>query len=401
MGLFGLFESGRKRFARQVADGVRAQGWAGRLDHDEARFQFDLGASGPVDLEPLFEHWSNARGGSRQAALDHAVSFVMEAVADPSWEACKDLLVPLVRADDRLGACYGTSDQLVSQPLIDGLAIMVGVDRPHSLTVIGAERLTAWERAFPEVLEASMANLRRREPLAFERDEDGFHVSAGDDYNDVSRLLIPQALAALDLKGSPVAIAVTRDVLVVAGSEEPEALNAMALYARAVLERHGPPVLPTPLILVDGAWRAYEAAGPAFGALSALRAADLYEQERPRLVERLQREGRSAAVAGLVLLPEGEGISTVALWTEAESLIPRADYVVIRTGSSETLARAWGDVEAAIGTLPREPNTIGAFYLAGGWPSAETLDRLAAASTPEWAEGRGVGVAGGRLTLFG
>jgi len=399
--MFGFFESGRKRFARQVVDGVRAQGWTGRLDHDEGGFRLDLGTSAPVELEPLFEHWSNARGVSRQAALDHAVSFVLEAGADPSWEACKDLIVPLVRAADRLNACYGASNQSASRPFHGGLAILVGVDRPHSLTIVTPDHLSAWERSFAEVLDVAMTNLRQREPLAFERDEGGFFVSAGDDYNDVSRLLVPEALEALNLKGSPVAIAVTRDLLLVSGSEEPEGLSAMAVYARMVFERHGPPVSLTPLIFADGVWQAYEATDPAFRTLAALQAASLYEQEHAWLAGRLQRDGRSAAIAGLTLLPEDDELASVALWTEPESLIPRADYVVVRSGASETLARAWSDVEAAVGALPREPNTVGSFYLADGWPSADALDRLAAAPTPEWAEGRGVGVANGRLTLFG
>lgn len=401
MGMFGLFESGRKRFARQVIDAVRAQGWAGRLDHDEGGFRLDLGTSDPVELEPLFAHWSNARGASRRAALDHAVSFVLEAGADPGWEACKDLVVPLVRAADRLNACYGTPNPSASRPLQDGLAILLGVDRPHSLTIVTLDHLSTWERSFVEVLEVAMTNLRRREPLAFEREEGGFFVSAGDDYNDVSRLLVPETFAALELKGSPVAIPVTRDLLLVGGSEEPEALSAMAVYARMVLERHGPSVSHTPLVFADGAWQAYEATGPAFRALAALQAANLYEREHPRLAERLERDGRSAAIAGLALLPEGEGVASVALWTEPESLIPRADYVVVRTGAGETLARAWSDVEAAVGALPLEPNTVWSFYLTGGWPSAEALDRLAATPTPQWAEGRGVGIANGRLTLFG
>ncbi|HEY9236059.1 MAG TPA: hypothetical protein VIP08_13610 [Phenylobacterium sp.] len=405
MRLLDLFGGGRKRFAKQVFEGVRGQGWPHPLDYDEKRFRFDLGVLGDVDLEPLFQHWSDARGATRQTAIDHAVSFVLEAGADPSWEACKDLLVPLVRAaaPAQLAACYEPSKAGAWRRLTEHLVIRVGIDRPHSLAGVEPDRLADWGRSFPEVLEAALANLRQREPLAFERDEDGFYVSAGTDYNDVSRMLVPETFNGLDLRGAPVAIAVTRDMLLVAGADDPDALEAMAAAARGVLQRHGPAVSAVPLILVDGEWKAFEdtTGSASLQVLAALQKAEIHEQEQPLVAERLAREGRPTAVANLTLLPEGDTLSSIALWTEPNSLIPRADYVVIRTGSSETLARAWGDVEQAIGVLPREPNTVAAFHVAGGWPEGDALDRLAASPTPAWAEGRGVGVANGRLTLFG
>lgn len=84
-------------------------------------------------------------------------------------------------------------------------------------------------------------------------------------------------------------------------------------------------------------------------------------------------------MASLAFVPSDRGLDRVALWVGADSLLPQADIIVVRS---------------PVGTLAP-------YYRTAGWPSAEAHAQIAAAEEPDWARGRGVGVAAGRLTLFG
>jgi hypothetical protein len=105
-------------------------------------------------------------------------------------------------------------------------------------------------------------------------------------------------------------------------------------------------------------------------------------------------------MASLAFVPSDRALDRVALWVGADSLLPQADVIVVRSPDG-TLARAWADVAAACGGFAAEPDALAPYYRTAGWPSAKAHAQIAAAEAPDWARGRGVGVAAGRLTLFG
>ena len=396
----------RRRFVEQVTEGLRAGGWPHPIEADHRSLQLNLGERlGSVDLEPFLRRWVKAPRSERDAAVREAIGFVAELDADQGFEATRDLLVPAVRSMElALAELYGAEAQSDQnwRPLTANLAVYVAVDRRYSMSFLSPERLREWGLPFDDLLQIAVANLRERPALAFERDDAGFHVSAGTDGNDVAYLLAPEAFDTLRLQGAPVAIPATRDCLLLAGAEDIGAIEAMAIYAQRLVRQHGPVVALAPIIWSGEGWREYEP-GPDQPAVLELRAmqkefGDVCE--RPLLTERLRRQGRPAEVGGLSFIPADLGPQSVALWTAPQCLLPRADYIVVRAPGG-TFARTWEDVEVACGGLPVEPNTSLPYHRTDAWPSDEALARIEAAAEPDWAEGRGVGVANGRLTLFG
>jgi hypothetical protein len=413
LGLFDFLRGGaaRDKFAERVMVRLAELGWPHSMKYDAKGFAIDLGGeAGTTSLEALFHDWSRYPRREQAAALDDAIAFVFELGPPPSFDEARGLLVPVIRARsliDVMGA-QPLDDPKANlegawRPFADHLAVLVAIDRPHSLTLVNAHTLQEWRRPFEDTLALAVANLRKQEPLRFEPRGDGFYVSDGADFNDIARLLLPDLFAALPLRGAPVVVAAARDCLVVAGAESPTALEAMAEFVVALLDEHARPISYAPMILEGGRWRPFEAPADlaAMRALGKRQQAYDYEQQAPLILERLHRQERPEAIAEFTLFPASDGVCSLALWVEPACLLPRSDFVVIRTGASETLVRAWTDVEAACGGLALEPGTASPYHAVTGWLDEAAMEQLKAAPEPEWTKGKAVGVAEGRLTLFG
>jgi hypothetical protein len=413
LGLFDFLgvESRKKRFARRVMARLASMGWRHPMSYDAVNFVIELGGeAGRISLATIFQDWSRYPRRDQAAALDDAIAFVFELGPAPSFKEAEALLVPTIRARSLVQAMLSEplDDPKADledawRPLCDHLSIHIAIDRPHSLAFVGASTLKDWGCSFDQVFEIAMTNLRNKEPPIFERHEDGFYLSTCKDFNDIARLLIPEQFPSIELLGVPVAVAASRDCLMVAGAEDPVALEAMARFAPGFLDQHSRPISYAPIILEEGRWRSYDPPPGLYGAnaLHALQKAHDYEQQRPLILGRLHRTGRPEEVGQFSLMTTDEGVRSVALWTAPSCLLPRADLIVLRTGAGPTLVRAWEDVEAACGGLSLEPQTASPYHCVTAWPDPAAMERIAAAPEPAWARGKGVGVSNGRLTMFG
>lgn len=385
-------------------------GWPHAITYNPEAFTLNLGGEvGDISLGAIFQDWSSYPQRDQAAALDQAIAFVFDLGPAPGFEEAAPLLIPTIRARSLIEAmdCEPSEDPKTEigdawRPFGEHLAICLVVDRPSSFLFVNASILKDWGRSFDEAFDIAMSNLRGRKPPAFERDRTGFYLSSGDP-NAIAHLLTPKVFDSLGLRGAPVVVAASRDGLMVAGSEDLGAVETMARFTSHFLDDHPRPVSFAPMILREGEWAPYAPPPglPGAQALSVLQKAHDYEQQLPLILGRLARQGRPEEVGPFLLLPLEDGARSVTLWTEATCLLPRADLIVLRTGKAATLVRAWEDVEAACGGLPLEPRTASPYHVATAWPDAEAMAKIAAAPEPEWAKGRGIGVANGRLTVFG
>lgn len=107
------------------------------------------------------------------------------------------------------------------------------------------------------------------------------------------------------------------------------------------------------------------------------------------------------SLAAISLVSENGRVFSVSLWSEPASLVPVCDFVVIRSGAGCTVARPWEDFSRALGGLRIEPDVLPPYAVMDGWPDAAAFAALIRAPEPAWAAGRGLGIANGRLTIFG
>ena len=135
----------------------------------------------------------------------------------------------------------------------------------HSLVVdfsegeveVTASHLMAWGMEFNGMMNKAKTNLLARGgEERFERSRHGFYRSTWEDGLDGSRILLPGILRRLRLQGDPVAFLPRKDILLVAGSEDPEGL-CRALEGALELLDPGPHD-GCPLRLTGFSWEAFE-----------------------------------------------------------------------------------------------------------------------------------------------
>ena len=243
-----------------------------------------------------------------------------------------------------------------------------------------------WGRSFDEVLGIALDNLRARSPCRFERQPEGYYLSDFGDWHDASRLLLPDLFQQLELRGDPVAIAIVREGLVVAGSEDVPGLTAMAAFAEASFLGATRPISRAPLVFRQGAWLPFEPQDPALSSLNvqwARQRAWDYGQQAEMLEPYFVAIQLDRFLAPLEIVKDGSRSRTWTSWAwNANPLLPKADAVVLLGEGGQALPRLWQDVEALCGPFQAEGATYPQRYNCGDWPDAETLQRLAATTEP-------------------
>jgi hypothetical protein len=269
------------------------------------------------------------------------------------------------------------------------LAICVGIDRPASFSVVNGGQLAGWSRTLGEALVPALENLRAISPSRFERQESGFYISDYGDWHDSARLLLPHLFEQLALRGQPVAVPLARHCVVVAGSDDPVGLEAMAAFVVAEIDKETRPTAYLPIVLQEGVWRTVDSAMQLPDAIHRLCATQRLWDYGAQLIElerRFQAERRDVFVAPLESLPRGGRVGTWSTWTfEVATLLPRADALVLnRTIRGPALVRSWDDVQAICGHWRAEPYDHPPRYLVEKAPTPQQLAALEATEAPAW-----------------
>lgn len=391
--------SEQDRFAKKYLSLLRTLGWKDAAVYERDAFLIRLSGpdgQGSIFLHNVFRDWRKALPGERGETLRRAVMSALEMDAHRgTFEETRPLLLPVVRnlshlVTQRLHASPAQpllDLEGVYRPIADTLAVMVAVDGPNSISIVYGEGLKTWGVTLDEALSVAVENLREISPIRFVREDGGFYVSDYGDYHDASRLLLPHLFLALGLKGDPVAVVVSRSAVVVAGSEDPPALEAMAAFVEVVMADETRPIAYRPLVLRDGAWAVFEAPlVPAIALLSAKQTLWDANEQKAALDSYHERTARDVYVATLEVLEADDRYPTWAIWTfGVDTLLPRTEVVALNPGEvGSVLPRYWRDVEAICGPFEREPETEPPRYRVCDAPSAEQLTRLQAAERPPW-----------------
>ncbi|HWU80350.1 MAG TPA: hypothetical protein VN158_09840 [Caulobacter sp.] len=391
--------SEQDRFARRYLGLFRRLGGQGSTTYEPDGFLIRLGGSdgqGTIFLRNVFQDWRKAPLRERDEILRRAAASAVEMrVTEETFEDVRPFLLPVVRnlshlVTQRLHAspaqplldlegCYSS--------IADTLAVMIAVDRPNSINIVYGQGLKGWGVTLDEALCVALDNLREISPVRFERQASGFYVSEYGDYHDASRLLLPHLFLSLELKGDPVAVVLSRSGVVVAGSEDRDALEAMAAFVETAMADETRPIAYRPLVLRDGAWTRFDAlASPAVTLLQAKQALWDASEQKAVLDSYHERTGRDVYVATLEVLEADGRYPTWAIWTfGVDTLLPCVEVIALNPGDvTAVLPRYWRDVEAICGPFEREPETEPPRYRVCDAPSAEQLARLEAAERPPW-----------------
>lgn len=399
----------QEQFADEVIGQLRAMGESRPMRFDGTRGRLLVGDGRAIthflSVPALYEaqlELPRAQSERALAARIWAVPMERPSEAQARTRLLKSV-VPRIRdlawfsairrqAELELGADETLIDELMLpyRRLNEELGLHLAVELPTSIAEIGNDRLAVWEVEFDELFERALENLRGRSKAAFEQLEPGLFQSPFQDGLDATRMVLTDTVAALPVKGRPVAIAPTHDVLLVAGDEDPLALQQLGAQAEEAL---GGPRVNSALAfrLEDGAWRPWlpERTHPAFGRLRLLQLqsiAAMYARQREVLAALLRANDVPIAVMPVRVVRTVHGdIVTTTVWTEGQDvLLPKTDRLeLVRLPPDGSLTNAstwstrWDVAERLVGKLMTPTDDIPQRFRINEFPDDATLEQLA------------------------
>jgi len=385
------------RFARRVMRRLRERGWSGPIRYDPDAFTLEVeGNAGQFFLGNIFRDWETYPPRERAAQLDRAIAFMFETDQDKTFEEVADRLLPVVRNLRDLQSLALESEpdpsREIWQPhdvLVDPLGVVLAIDRPHSLSFVQASKLEEWGCTFEDALDRAMSNLVAKSPVRFNQTPGGFYISNYGDAHDSSRLLMPELFRALQVNGDPIAVAISRSILVVAGSEEPEALHAMAEFVIREFPEQTRPTSFLPMVLIGDDWCAID---PYSRSLDAIRDLGVrqalwdYDLQARMLTAHLERKGEDIFVAPLEFVMLRGDAHTWTSWTEGvPALLPHSEALGLTSRDGRRLFRLRRDIEAVCEPFAADTTLYPVRYSPPPWPSPELWSRLESEFTaPEW-----------------
>ncbi|MBQ1499406.1 MAG: hypothetical protein IIZ38_13925 [Sphingomonas sp.] len=355
----GAPEREEDRFAERLLQALKEAIPSFAVEYDPVAFELRHGRK--EDTRKTFLHnsfieYQRLPAKDRGKHIANLVGFILDSERpQPRGDAALDMLLPVLRARaDMLVATTGISGDFPHQnsarPFCDTMLLMLALDSPNSIRLVTDELLADLGVSFDDALGLAVAHLDEREhkfgPLA-----DGTFVSLCEDYYDASRLLLPDLISQLPVKGNPVAIVESRSAILVTGSEDRDGLRMIAEYAWQDFPENERAVSLTPIEYRDGAWRVFPM-GPdhpqALRNLVQYQRAWSYGASSDALQERL---GDNLYVAGVILLEQDGIAATLASWARnVATACPMVDALIIE-GDDEfpEITRRLQDVIATCG----------------------------------------------------
>jgi len=207
-------EVSREQFAQQVIDIVRAKFPLARVARSEQSFSIKLNGR-TASLENLYRLFQLSPDDIKRNVERWAVELLRDSEGTPdrfaSFDEVKDRLMPMLVS----------AENIVTQPLISGLAVTYVLDGDRTIAYLPNDVLGRWGKSVDELHELALANLVAHSQSIqahAAQDDDGtvnlilFQTLDG---FDATRLLLPSLHDKLrEILGSPFAAAIpNRDIL--------------------------------------------------------------------------------------------------------------------------------------------------------------------------------------------
>lgn len=398
----------REEFARAAADFLRAQGESRAISIDERRDRLVVGVAPEhvsfIALAHAFKEFADAPPAERERIFQRRFWASIQRQAETRRDAVLRSVLPRVRdrawfsavrrqAELELGADETAIDEVMlpHQQLNDDLAVHLAFELPTSVMEIGPDRLEAWGLSFDELMARAKDNLRARSALPFEEAAPGVFVSPFHDGLDATRVVLPELFTSLRIKGAPIVVAPTHDILFVTGDRDDEGLAQVATWSEeALLEPRAHSAIA--FRLEDGEWVPWlpprsSASWGKFKLLALQTMASAYARQKEVLESLLEANGHSIFVASMrAFRGPGGDIFTACAWTEnVEALLPqtdRIDFVRLGPDGNPNSGQVWSTTfDIARRTVPDLMEPIGDLperWRVRSFPTPAQLEKMAA-----------------------
>ncbi|HET7435563.1 MAG TPA: hypothetical protein VFN10_12720 [Thermoanaerobaculia bacterium] len=405
MGLFSFFgkKTTRAEFAQIVIDAMRARGESAPITFDEATFALRVGDTDPkevVNLGNFFHQYEQAPRGERANVVTGFLrSLGGTKRARPKWSEAQHRLLPHLR-----GRCYWSFSALSArangiEPFLEPLRLFgadagIGLvlDYPDMMSTAGPSHLAEWGIDAESAFVTALANLRARTESRFRRANRGVHVSLWKDTYDAARILLPDLIAALPVRGRHVALIPNRDLLILTGDADVDGLTAAAKLAESALDE-AQAISARPLVFEDGDWQPFalppeHPAAAAYALLAIQQTKGEYDEQKELLNAVHAKEDDPPFVASFsgTRAPDAT-VTSFCSWTEGiAQLLPKTDsigFVRVHGTDAKMLGFArWDDVAKLDGLSLKETGDYPPRFIASGFPTDAQLRALPLRDTP-------------------
>jgi hypothetical protein len=365
----------QEEFRTELTRALRAAGYEGEVVEPEDGRSLEILDGKRIDLAPFHAQFGVLPPARRQEALVKLARFLLHPPRLPdTWAEAQPQVLPLVKRrmevvgqELRLAAAGLEPRPTYSAEITEHLVFHLGIPMEFGTTEVSADAVHAWgvepDVAFRRAAENVLA--RSAGSWLTSSHSPGVMRSPWRDGYDASRLVLPRVIGTAPRRGLPVVIVPTPSMLLVAGSEDEEALFQLALAGRRVVDQEkGIHILRALKMGADGeTWEDWlpPPGHPAHESFRFLRVIEERQDyiEQGRLLEEVAegREVMAMAPLEIQLQALGGAVRTVTTWNAGPpQALPKADWVVLVREGVTLGAVPWDVLEGAgTPTLTKAP----------------------------------------------
>jgi hypothetical protein len=273
--------------------------------------------------------------------------------------------------------------------IADHLAVGLVYDLPEAMKHLTQDGLDDWGVTFYEALEAARENLVQL-PSSFlgPSEGEGLWCSVTKDSYDAARLLLVDTLRGLRVRGDLVAMVPNRETLLVAGTDDPAALEGMLTLAEEALQQ--PRRISGIAFQLDGdQWTPWlpDMKHPLYHKFRKLHVQSIgqdYAEQKSLMEKRYEQTGENIFVASFsgMSRPGTEEMTTYCVWSKGVlSLLPRTDLVAFVQQGQQPLLAPWDRVVDVAGDLMEATRLYPERFRVAEFPTASQLAAMGARPT--------------------
>jgi hypothetical protein len=397
--LFGGTPS-REDFAQMVTDALRNAGETGAIEFMPATYTLKITSpDGNRHLMKLTNYYGEFTGVPKNERDEFLLSVAAQQRSSmipmpKTFSEAKLRLMPSLRRRSYWAFSILSSklngmevDIKPFRLIDDEIGLSLVLDYPDVMRLVDQEMVASWGVSEDEAIAAAIANLRARTEPQWQQVAPGVYASGWEDTYDATRLLIPEVVKDLRVKGRPVAAVPHRNLMIVTGESDTAGLVTMAQILGDI-EDEPQMISMKPKVLDGDRWiEPYFA--PSHPALLGFQVADMamvagdYSDQTDMLAAwyEIQEEDLFVGKFNPTQNKETGALSSYATWTEGVvTLLPHVDEVGfcrVVGDEGEVLGFVpWDDVVRVMGSVMEPMDTYPPRWRVTQFPTPEQIREM-------------------------
>ncbi len=392
----------RDGFARKA---VRVLAKTGvRYVYDPQKFLLTCDGHGLINLANYYAEYCRLPLFARQRAFEILVQSTSGMLGDDEplqFERDKGSILPRLR--DRAYfdivplqlANNATPRNIPHRVASDELAFELVLDAESACMTLMDSHYEELGKSLDELWSIARDNLYRISVGAYRELSPGLYMSPFEDSHDASRLLLPDLLRDMNVRGALVAAPIRPQLVLFCGKDDAESILKIAEISLQEMQSGGRTVTGVIFELRDDAWRPLELdpSHPAYWPVRRNRVVDRavnYNDQKELLEETHEKEGRDCFVGSVQVFAQKDSpvTWTSAIWGEgiSDALMPVTDVITFAFNDKRLVQVLHDDVLNSMGHRLKPEGSALVRYHTTTFPTEAELASLPAIPPDDVAE---------------